>query len=294
MTDNVERKKCNRCKMNMTLEKFKKKRDDSYQKICIECNIKAVKHSNKNKCEHNRRKSICKDCGGSQICEHNRQKLNCKDCGGSQICEHNRQKSTCKDCGGSSICEHNRQKSTCKDCGGSQICEHGKKKTHCKDCGGSQICEHNRQKTHCKDCGGSQICEHNIHKSSCKDCGGSQICEHNRRKSICKICDFPSYLSGIVRKRIRHSLKSNKELSSKEYLGCNIDEFKNHIEKTFEEGMNWDNYGEWHIDHIIPIKYKEDGKIADLEEVIKRLHYTNTQSLWASDNIAKGNRFIGK
>ena len=37
-------------------------------------------------------------------------------------CEHQRQKSRCKDCGGSGICEHQRQRSSCKDCGGGIIC----------------------------------------------------------------------------------------------------------------------------------------------------------------------------
>ena len=31
-------------------------------------------------CEHNRRRSNCKDCGGGSICEHNRRRSNCKDC----------------------------------------------------------------------------------------------------------------------------------------------------------------------------------------------------------------------
>jgi hypothetical protein len=94
----VERKKCNRCKMNMTLDKFNKKRDDSYMKICIECNIKGRDNARANKCEHNRKKSTCRECGGGSICEHNRRKSICKECGGSQICQHNRIKSTCKDC----------------------------------------------------------------------------------------------------------------------------------------------------------------------------------------------------
>ena len=29
-------------------------------------------------------------------------------------CQHNRQRSACKDCGGASICEHNRERSACK------------------------------------------------------------------------------------------------------------------------------------------------------------------------------------
>jgi len=112
----IERKKCNRCKMNMTLDKFNKKRDDTYMKICIECNIKFRDCARANKCEHGKQKARCKECGGSEICEHNRQKSSCKECGGSQICEHNRAKSSCKECGGSQICQHNRIKSLCKEC----------------------------------------------------------------------------------------------------------------------------------------------------------------------------------
>ncbi len=108
----VERKKCNRCKMNMTLDKFNKKRDDSYMKLCIECLVK----SRASKCSHGRRKSQCKDCGGSEICEHNRRRSTCKECGGNQICEHDRRRSTCKNCGGISICQHDRRKAECKIC----------------------------------------------------------------------------------------------------------------------------------------------------------------------------------
>eukprot|EP00732_Lithocolla_globosa_P005790 Lithocolla_globosa_v1_NODE_6244_length_1115_cov_32.149718.p1 type:complete len:129 gc:universal NODE_6244_length_1115_cov_32.149718:390-776(+) len=38
-----QRKKCNRCNVNLTLDKFKKKRNDEYQKRCIECNAKFTK-----------------------------------------------------------------------------------------------------------------------------------------------------------------------------------------------------------------------------------------------------------
>jgi hypothetical protein len=140
------------------------------------------------KCEHNREKTKCKECGGSSFCEHNRRKSSCKECGGSSICEHNKIKSKCKECGGSSICVHNKQKTFCKECCGSSICEHNRQKSKCKECGGSSICEHNRIKTSCKDCGGSSICEHNKFKSKCKECGGSSICEHNKFKTQCKKC----------------------------------------------------------------------------------------------------------
>jgi len=59
--------------------------------------------------EHNRQRSLCKDCGGANICQHNRQRNTCnlKDCGGTSICQHNRRRSVCKDCEGTGICQHN-------------------------------------------------------------------------------------------------------------------------------------------------------------------------------------------
>lgn len=85
------------------------------------------------------------------------------------------------------------------------------------------------------------------------------------------------------------ALKSDKELSSSEYLGCDIDTLKQHIESQFKDGMSWDNCGQWHFDHIIPIAYDNPT----FEEQVARLHYTNLQPLWAVDNISKSNRYIG-
>lgn len=59
-----------------------------------------------------------------------------------------------------------------------------------------------------------------------------------------------------------------------------IFDFKEHIEKTFTDGMNWDNYGEWEIDHIIPLS--KGGK----HEII------NLQALWKSDNRIKSNKIL--
>lgn len=70
MNANEERQKCTRCRMNLTLEKFTKKRDDTYQKQCIECCAKQVASKNKNKCPHGKNKSRCKECGGGSICSN--------------------------------------------------------------------------------------------------------------------------------------------------------------------------------------------------------------------------------
>jgi hypothetical protein len=270
MAEEIKHEKCKRCKCWRLPSQFLNAKGRKL-KSCDKCRERARAHANKNKCSHGRRKSQCKECGGSGICEHNRQKSQCKECGGSGICEHNRRKSRCKECGGASICPHGRQKS------------------HCKECGGGSICKHNKRNSLCKECGGGSICSHGRRKSQCKECGGGSICVHNREKAKCKECDPIGHLSNIVRSRTNQALKATKSKASIKYLGCTIDEFKKHIEKQFKDGMTWDNHGKWHIDHITPLKYDNPS----IEETMKRLHYTNTQPLWAKDNIAKGNRYIG-
>ena len=140
------------------------------------------------KCEHNKEKRYCKECGGSAFCEHDKLKRYCKECDGSAFCEHNKLKSRCKECGGSAFCEHDKRKSRCKECGGSEYCEHDKRKSRCKECGGSEYCQHDKIKRFCKECGGSGLCEHGNYKYFCKECVGSRLCEHGKRKTRCKEC----------------------------------------------------------------------------------------------------------
>jgi len=52
--------------------------------------------------------------------------------------------------------------------------------------------------------------------------------------------------------------------------------------------MNWENQGEWHVDHIRPI-CSFDMTIE--EEQIKCFHYSNLQPLWAEDNLKKGGSY---
>ena len=90
----------------------------------------------------------------------------------------------------------------------------------------------------CKDCGGSQICVHNKIKSICKDCGGGHICEHNKKSSACPMSDPLGHLAGVIQCRVYAALKNDKEMSFKEYLGCNIETLKKHIEQQFTEDMS--------------------------------------------------------
>src|SRR5204863_9588977 len=145
-------------------------------------------------------------------------------------------------------------------------------RSQCKRCGASQICGHGKQRSICNLCGGGSICEHGKHRSTCKLCGGGRICEHEIQRQTCQICDPIGHLRCIVSNRVHHALKRDKTEHSIEYLGCTIEEFKDHIADLFQLGMTWDNYGDWQIDHIIPIKYNNPT----IEQVIERLHWKNT------------------
>lgn len=78
-----------------------------------------------------------------------------------------------------------------------------------------------------------------------------------------------------------------KKSKTCEILGCSLEDFKQHLERQFLNGMNWDNRSEWHLDHIYPISLAKDE-----QELIKLNHYTNFQPLWAKDNLSKHNKII--
>ena len=100
--------------------------------------------------------------------------------------------------------------------------------------------------------------------------------------------DVQYRLTRNLRSRLRAALKNKQKYGSAiKDLGCSIEELKRHLEKQFINGMSWDNYGEWHIDHIKALSlYNLENK----EEFIEANNYLNLQPLWAKDNIKKSNK----
>lgn len=103
--------------------------------------------------------------------------------------------------------------------------------------------------------------------------------------------DLNYRLSSVVRSRISRSLRDNnihykKSNHSINLLGCSIVELKTHLEAKFTEGMSWENYGEWHVDHIIPCASFENLGTCPKQQR-KCFHYSNLQPLWAEDNRQK-------
>jgi len=96
----------------------------------------------------------------------------------------------------------------------------------------------------------------------------------------------------VLSNRLRRKMKSKnfrKEFKTIDILGIDMSSFKIYLERQFQKGMTWDNYGinGWHIDHIIPLSSAKTK-----EEIYELSHYTNLRPLWAVDNLAKSDKII--
>lgn len=93
-----------------------------------------------------------------------------------------------------------------------------------------------------------------------------------------------------MRARINGVLNGKiKSGSTFDLIGCDRDALVQHLENQFNDGMCWDNYGEWHIDHIKPCASFDLTYPAEQSECF---HYTNLQPLWALDNLRKNCKTI--
>lgn len=86
---------------------------------------------------------------------------------------------------------------------------------------------------------------------------------------------------------LMRKINTAKSATTLNMLGCSREELKNYIEKKFEDGMNWNNYGVWHVDHIIPCARFD---LTDPEQQKICFHHTNLQPMWGEQNVKKGGR----
>ena len=66
-------------------------------------------------------------------------------------------------------------------------------------------------------------------------------------------------------------------------LGYTSKELKEHISNLFTVGMTWDNYGEWHIDHIKPLcTFEKEAKASEVNAL------SNLRPLWSTTREIDG------
>lgn len=100
-------------------------------------------------------------------------------------------------------------------------------------------------------------------------------------------------LNDAVSAHMRICLKGRKAGASWEALvGYTLAELMAHLSARFDAGMSFENYGEWHIDHVRPMasfvfRSVEDAAFGECWAL------SNLQPLWAIENIRKNSQWNG-
>ena len=79
-----------------------------------------------------------------------------------------------------------------------------------------------------------------------------------------------------------------KEGHTVDLLGYSAEDLRKHLEKIWTPTMSWDNYGEWHIDHIRPVN---SFNPATPPSVVNAL--SNLRPLWATNRVVDGVQYEG-
>lgn len=80
--------------------------------------------------------------------------------------------------------------------------------------------------------------------------------------------------------------KSDGALFSR--LGYSEHDLVAHLEGQFRDGMSWETYGKWHVDHVKPCASFD---LADPEQFSRCWALSNLAPLWAAENITKGAKY---
>jgi len=151
-----------------------------------------------------------------------------------------------------------------------------------------------KYKATCSLCGKDRghVRKRNLHKR-CLSCARKE--DHSKREKDRDI---------VVHRKLRHNIKSNLNralrrhkgskmgLSIIKLLNYSIDQLKTHLELKFLPDMTWENYGQWHIDHIVPDSWFTYSSVDD-QGFKDSWDLSNLQPLWAKENIKKSNKYSG-
>ena len=90
-----------------------------------------------------------------------------------------------------------------------------------------------------------------------------------------------------LNKRISRALTMQgveKSGFTEDLCGINHKELATYFESIWEDDMSWDNYGEWHIDHIRPCNSFD---LLDRSQQLVCFNWRNLQPMWAAENHSK-------
>ena len=116
--------------------------------------------------------------------------------------------------------------------------------------------------------------------------------KRNKSLKLRRLNDPVFRLNSNMSSVIRRSLKGNKNGNTwNKLVGYDTLQLKQHIEAQFKEGMAWDNYGKWHIDHRVPVSLFNITS-AKSKGFKKCWALENLQPMWEKDNLKKSNKIF--
>ena len=208
----------------------------------------------------------------------------------------------------------------CERCGAGGECSSRGRSKYCESCRvdvkreqGAATDAKRRQRTiiglpyACEMCGDEFIRNHST-QVNCPPCNKKVIAARsrkwaaeNRNKVLAtakahndKLRSTPKgHLEFTMRSAVRRAIGGNIKAGKRTFdlLGYTVDDLKYHLEAQFSVGMSWENYGEWHIDHRLPLA-SFNYETPDCPDFKRAWSLPNLQPLWAKENMSKGAKVL--
>jgi hypothetical protein len=285
----MENKKCDKCCIKLPLSSFDKE-SYGYRPTCKSCRYKRLKEVRELKKIENIKTSltvkekVCKTCSKLKaISEFNKRSLNndgyldhCREC-------YSKVRKIVKDGKDEHILQIIVEKKKCDTClvikdisdfkeTAIAIDGHYNK---CKSCW--KPIEWNKEKQHASE---KRYVQNNPEKMKLKwQKDGFKINRRIRDSLNHRIKDALS------------SISSQKLHKTMEYVGCDKDLLKKWFQYLFEKGMTFDNYGEWHIDHVKPCA---SFNLENEDEIKECFNWKNLRPCWKEENLKKNCSIISE
>ena len=144
---------------------------------------------------------------------------------------------------------------------------------------------HNR----CKVCSNRSSSEYIWSEEQLTTKRAYNVIYHRERRRVDSIFNLKRAVRGSMCIWFKSATKGKylKLEHTTELLQCSLEFFIEYIQSKFIEGMTLENYGQWHLDHIMPLATAKTR-----EDIVRLNHYTNFQPLWAKDNLSKGSKIL--
>lgn len=127
-----------------------------------------------------------------------------------------------------------------------------------------------------------------VSKRVCDDAHKAKQREVQRKRREDVSVRINESIKSIIYQGLRRNKNGRRWI---DLVSFTLQELMEHLEKQFTEGMDWGNYGEWHIDHIIPVVAFHFERETDID-FMRCWSLDNLRPLWAKDNWKKHTTII--